>query len=215
MRKNENPFRFWGGLLVVVLGSIALIITSFRMSPDQELHFTREIPSALSPERLNRNIESVSRWPEWFYSLDKATLTNPVAHSPEGIIQPGSLIQLHIDPHKGPFRKFDLTVQVTQYVPNQMMEIKIVQDSSGRLPNLFDSVFWKLEFLRTEKGSLIRGTAKAHTCHWKSRFFGKIAEKIMMNQIFYINVIKLAELRQPFSKNLNPPVVPTSGSMTE
>ncbi len=70
------------------------------------------------------------------------------------------------------------------------------------LIRLFDHLEWRLDFFPSpqgKEGGVIHASAIAHTRHWRSRFFGRIAEKIVMNQIFYPDLVKLAELKQPFS----------------
>lgn len=184
--------------------AMILLGVSLARGPDQDLHMKRTIPSDLDPSRLDRNLSAVSRWPQWFFSLGTA---KPITN--EQTIAKGSRVILHMDPKKGPWKKFDLTVEVKDYVPEKALVLQVLEDSSGRLFKLFDSIEWNIEFLPSQKGSLIQGSVSAHTKHWKSRFFGRIAEKILMNQIFYPDLLKLAELKQPFS--LDPPNQPSSG----
>jgi hypothetical protein len=152
----------------------------------------------LSPDRLDRNISSVTRWPQWFFSLAEVQILNPQT-PPQKTIEKGSLLSLAIDPKKGLKKKFNITVEVLHYSPGKDLHLKILKDSSGRLTRLFDSLEWIIHFQPKDSGSLIQGTVTAHTCHWKSRLFGKIAEKIILHQVFYPNIVKLAELKQPFS----------------
>ena len=105
-----------------------------------------------------------------------------------------------MDPGKALRKKFDLTVQVLEYKRGRFLHLKVLSDSSGRLTQVFDRIEWTVEIQpKPNGGSLIRGTAVAHTCHWRSRLFGKLTERIVMNQVFYPNLMKLSELKQPFS----------------
>jgi hypothetical protein len=127
-------------------------------------------------------------------------------------LQTGDILTLKIDPHKGKRKQFQLTAQVLNYVPDRLVSLKITQDSSGRLTQLFDEVEWKIEIMPQSQDasrSIIEGTVTAHTRHWRARFFGRIAEKILMNQIFYPNLIQLSEMRQPFSVDPAPHMPPT------
>lgn len=171
---------------------------------NQTLQLVREIPSKLNSERLDRNISSLSRWPQWFYSLTEAKMVSP--HSK---LKKGSQVQFQMDPKKGEKKKFILFAEVEEYKPGQILKLKITDDSSGRLTRIFDWIEWTIQFDSTPEGTVIRGIATAHTKHWRSRLLGHIAEKILMNQIFYPNLLKLSELRWPFSVEV--PQIPQTG----
>ncbi len=161
-------------------------------TPDFELQFTRVVPSTLPPERLERHISAISRWPQWFYSLTEVQMLPPTSN-----LQKGSELLLKMKSRRGD--AFDLTARVAEYDPARQIKLDIIQDSSGRLTHAFDQLEWTIELQSHSQGSQIRGSARAHTCHWRTRLFGRMAEKILMHQIFYPNLEKLSELRQPFS----------------
>jgi hypothetical protein len=194
--------------LLVLLGASLLLMVSFAQGPDLQLQFVRQVPSDTSPAKLDRYVSSVTRWPQWFFSLALATIAD---HKP---LEKGAIITFNIDPHKGAHRRFVMTAEVENYSPGHTLELKILTDSSGRLTKLFDLVNWKIDFIPKsvekpgEDGSYIRGTVTAHTHHWRARLFGRMAEKILMNQIFYPDLIKLSELTQPFSLEQTPQSAP-------
>ncbi len=213
-RRFYRPFARFIVLLSAVFSILCVYLAS---GPDRDLHFSREIPSQLEPARIDRNFSAMTRWPQWFFSLSEVQVLNSenVADKtlPQ-VLKPGETLQLDIDPHKGKSKRFQIRAEVTKYSPGQSLSLKILQDSSHRLTRLFDQIEWTLEIKPHGHGSLLRGTATAHTSHWRSRLLGYFAEKIIMNQIFYPDLIKLSELRQPFS-DLSPRVVPGSGSMSD
>jgi hypothetical protein len=189
-------------LLILLVASL-LFVGFAVQSPDQDLHFTREIISDLPPERLDRNLSSLSRWPQWFHSLTQANVVSSQSQLGSAL-QTGDVLKLNIDPKKGMSKAFELTARVTEYKPGQKISLAILDDSTGRLTRIFDKVIWTIELKSHPKGTLIFGEATAHTCHWRSRLLGKMAEKILLNQIFYPNLIQLAQLRQPFSVEAPP-----------
>ena len=191
MHNKTSRFRFFGGFFVLVLGSALLLLAAAANGPDQELHFFREVPSKMSPDWLDRNVSAPSRWSQWFYSLAKAEVETP--------LKEGAIVKLSMDPGKGLRKQFELTAKVLGYSPQHWLELEIIGDSTGRLTKVFDHLEWRIELVPTPTGSLIRGTAKAHTCHWRSRMLGKFAERIVMNQVFYPDLMKLSQLRQPFA----------------
>ncbi len=188
------------GLVGSFFGSAGLFLSQ---GPDFDLVLDRRIPSKLSAEHLDRNLSSPSRWTQWFHSLSQVIGPNTV--------EKGAQFTLKIDPKKGKRKQFDLQARVIDFIPGRLLRLEITQDSSGRLTHLFDHLEWKIEIepvesnrpLRVRSGpppqSMIRGLGVAHTHHWRARLFGRLAEKIVMNQVFYPNLIQLADLQQPFA----------------
>ena len=188
--KTFRHFRLILGVFLCVVTTVAggMILSQ---QPDFNLVLDRKIPSPFKPEHLNRSLQAPSRWQQWFHSVARVTGAST--------IETGSKLSLKIDPKKGKRKQFELSAEVIRFVPEQLLELKITEDSSGRLTQLFDQIEWKIEISPTPKGSLIHATATAHTKSWRARLFGRLAEKIVMNQVFYPNIIQLAELKQPFS----------------
>jgi hypothetical protein len=199
--KKPAKYHFKKVLILSLLTCVAVLI-SFAQGPDQVLSFSRMVPSSLDPERIDRNISAVTRWPQWFFSTAEVKIldsSNQAVSSEVQTIQDGSLLKIRIDPKKGERKKFELTAKVVNYLPGKKLDLALVEDSTGRLTRLFDHLNWNIELIQTEKGTHIRETTTATTRHWKSRLFGRIAEKILLNQVSYPNILKLAELKQPFS----------------
>jgi hypothetical protein len=208
-------------LTLASLVCLIVFLVSAATGPDQSLYFSRSVPSELEPNRLGRYLAAPTRWPNWFFSLREVKIMNPEALNASQELDEtasiGAIIELIMDPGKGKGKVFTLTVQVASYVPQENeLTIRVLSDSSGRLTKLFDAMEWKIQIKPNPKGSgsLVMGEAKAHTCHWRSRFFGITAEKIMMNQVFYPHLIKLAELKQPFA-DVSPKIKPPSASISD
>ena len=106
-------------LFILVIGK------SLAQSPDRVLSFEREVPTKSRPDPFERLMSSVTRWPQWFYSLSKAKIINADGSS---TLEKGSSIVLDIDPKKGARKRFQLTAEVTQYLPGQKLGLKITQD---------------------------------------------------------------------------------------
>jgi hypothetical protein len=209
---------FYGRLSGAILGVFVLGMAIGARMPDLDLSFARNIPTTLTPERLEKNVSSVARWPQWFFSLAKATILDspslrlaskqlggatPLAYDPS-LIEKGSILKLEIDSHRFLTKPFELIAEVTEYQPSNTLRLNILSDSSGRLTRLFDHIEWQLDFETKEGGAMIHAQERAHTQHWKARFFGRIAERILMNQAFYPDVIKLSGLQHPFSVDDGP-----------
>ena len=178
----------------------------FANGPDFQLQLSRDIHSELEASRIDRNLSATNRWPQWFNALQRVEGDQK---SPSSVTA-GDHLTLVIQSKKGLREPFRLTAEVVEYAPEKLLHLKILSDSSGRTFKLFDQLEWKIQLFPSEKGTLIRGTATAYTRHWKSRLFGKLSEKIIMNQLFYPNLIQLSTLRQPFSVNPVPHLAPNA-----
>ena len=179
------------GLIVLVLGAITLWMVSLAQGPDRELVLFREFPSKVPITTVSAQVTDLKRWPEWFHALEEARVISGPSTSP----QVGSVIKLSIDTHKTPWSHFELVTRVEEFVPGKKFRLKVLEDSSGKLTTLFDRIEWMVEVEGEGSGSRIRGAATAHTSHWRSRVFGTLAEKILLHQIFYPNLLKLAEFK--------------------
>jgi hypothetical protein len=197
---------FWKKALILSSGVLILGSIGLAIRPDRELRFSRIVFSTLSTEHLERHMGAVNRWPQWFYSLASAKILGPESEKP---LEKGDLIQLNFDPKKGPWKRFELQAKVISHIPGKEISIELLDDSSGRLTRLFDPIQWKISLEPNPTPSmtgpegqkfatLIRGTCSAKTKHWRARLIGSLAETILMNQIFYPNLFKLAELIRPF-----------------
>ena len=172
--------------------------------PDRELHFARTVRSQYSPSVLGRSISDLRYWPQWFFSLDQAVVSE--GQTEPGPLHAGENLTLRMDPKKGESKRFLLGVKVLEYVPDRLIHLQIIRDTKNRLTRLFDRLEWSVEIIPegpeapggpNETGTLIRGTATAHTSHWRSRLFGQLAGDILMNQVFYPDLIRLGETADP------------------
>jgi len=218
---------------LAVSGVLVLGFVLGARTPNLDLHFVRNIPTTLTLERLGKNVSSVARWPQWFFSLARVTVLDspslrlasmhvqhgslrqtsqqislhrddPTLRDPS-LIEKGSILSLEMNSHRYLSQPFVLTAEVTEFQPLHTLRLKILEDSSGRLTRLFDHLEWQLDFeAQPGGGAIIHAREVAHTRYWKSRFFGRLAERILMNQVFYPDIIKLSELKQPFSVDDGP-----------
>ncbi len=195
-RHNKKLF-FWG-FLVTLLGSTVIYLAAIAHGPDFDLEMIREIPTQVKIDEIQKAVSDISTWPQWFHSLKEAQMLDGMGR-PLSVrdwnLQPGSLLELSIDPKKGPWKRFKILTSVTQYVPKKELSLRVLKDSSGKLNQIFDRLDWKMEFKETPQGSLIRGTVSAHAIHWRSKLFGTIAKKILLTQVFYPDLLKLAGMK--------------------
>lgn len=204
----------------VLFGGAVLIANG----PDRELHFYRETTSSSSLPILSGALQNSALWPKWFYSLEKVTALAPngeILPSPSPVIT-GSTLRLWLNDHKSPWSAMQITVQVLESHP-QHIKLRVIEDSKGKLTRLFDHLEWEVQFKPSNlitaepRTTQITARAVAHTRHWRSRLFGALTEKILMNQVFHPNILQLAQLRSlaplsPNEKN-SPPSLSSSDAL--
>ncbi len=184
-------------MLVLVAGFVSVAASALYAANagDREIQWAREVPSKCKAEDLRAGLDDLKRWPEWFKALDRV-------ESPEGIVlsgapQVGSRLVLQINPKRSPWSRFNLTVKVLEFEPGKAIRLELLDDSTGRLPQLFSRLEWKVELAEGSRGPVIRGSEVAQTRHWRSRVFGRLAERTLMNQVYYPDLIKFSELTLP------------------
>jgi len=186
--------RYLIALLVFVAGFIAWT-SSLK---DFEITWHRDVPSLHTPEELGAALDDLETWPVFHHSLKSATLEDGV-------------VKYEIEPLKKEWKRFEMIGKVTERVPGKKLSIELESDSTGRLTRLFDAYRWTVEIeaappelqARGQK-SVIRGTAVAHTANWRGRLFGKVSPRILMNQVFYVDLVKFGTLaRQVEAKKEN------------
>jgi hypothetical protein len=195
-----QPFRHWRRWLLGLLGFVVAFLVfcwwEARL-PNETLTFSRETISKLELARLAPRLEDVSQWKTWFHSVKDVRVVDSQNHplaKDQQKAHDGALLEIEIDPGKQGRRHFQLAARIRHFEPGKLLEIEILDDSSGRLTRVFDQLNWKIELTRnseTQQWQII-GTETAHTAHWRSRLFGRLAPRILLNQVFYPDLLVLA-----------------------
>lgn len=171
-------------------------------SPDQELLFERKVPVFSHLSMAQDQLSDLSQWPKWFHSLESAKRIDSESQT----LEAGSKILLQINPKRSFKKKFQILVEIISHDPRQFVKIKVLRDSTGRLKKLFDVLEWEISIDSSNSESTQRrsfgpiagqvtGKARAHTHHWKSRLFGTLSRKILMNQVYYPDLFRLAQVK--------------------
>jgi hypothetical protein len=205
IQASTNPhlvpsFKHWrrwlAGLLGFVTAFLVLCWWEARL-PDESLTFVRESTSQLSMKELSSKLEILPKWKDWFHNVREAQIVDSQNHPlprSEQMAHTGALLEIQIDPGKGSHRVFTLAGKITRFEPGKVLEIQILDDSSGKITKLFDQLSWKIELTPSADGKTIQivGTEIAHTSHWRSRLFGRLAPRVLLNQLFYPNILILS-----------------------
>jgi hypothetical protein len=203
--------KFWAALFVLILGSTLFYCSSIGNGPSFDVTFTRDVPSKLSPEYLDKVFQQLPTWHLWFFSASKADEVDfrgypyaPVAQK----LETHGLIRMQINPHRGESRKFEITLLVEEYVPQKRLKLRIMSDSKGRLTRLFDPLEWTLELIPHGTGTIIHAVENGRAVSWRSKLFAKIIPSIFMNQVFYPNLIVLSQINDPLVVQPDPDTQP-------
>lgn len=209
--RTELPWGQIAWVFGMVLTCFLLYCGDIASGPDYNLSFRREVRSRLPAARLGEALTKVPDWPKWFSTVVEAKVIDgsdhPVPQSLQVATQ-GAVILLKADPRHGLAKPIELTVQVTRVVPGKIIELRVLDESSGRLFHSFESILWRIQVregdvgLRPANGvTTLIGTETVRTASWRSRIFGRIARRIMMTQLFYPDLIKLADPAQTLSQD--------------
>ena len=184
--------------------------------PDRDLVFTREMPSALPVETLATSLDSVLSWPQWHHMTVEARRVDLEGKPVPMALQrasAGARVVFTIEPRRDATRRFTLSAEVVEFVPGKKLRLRLIDDSKNRILKIFSHLDWTIEIekglphgapglghqAKESEGTTVRGTLNARTSHWRSRMFSRIAERILLNQVFYPDLRALAELKRPLT----------------
>ena len=177
-------------LAVFVLTIVAAIVTAQRA--DFWLDWQREVPSKMTTAELAAAIGDLKQWPIFNHSLKSVTLVNTLA------LETGSELRFEIEPKGKEWKRFELYADALAVTPGKSYRFRLKDDSKKRLTTIFDDYEWTLDVSEASpelaaRGfrSVVRGTAHAHTASWRGRLFGAWSPRILMNQVYTVDLVKL------------------------
>ncbi len=196
--------------LFIVLALFVGYCAYLANQPNTEVVFDRVVHSSLSQEAIGNAMARYKDWPLWHHSLKEVSnIQDPKSQAPTD----ESAILFKIENPKKQWKRFELSARIHEYEPNQKIALKLENDSTGRITRLFDRLEWKIELdqapegIQTKDGpakTIIRGRAVAHTAHWRGRIFAGLSPRIIMNQVFYPDLVKLARIHEEIKKRDEP-----------
>jgi hypothetical protein len=175
-------------MMAILIGSIAVS----GIKNDFHIKTKKIFLSELTIETLENKWSSTTRWANWFFNLDSVIF-------PKGTYEPGDFIKLKVTSPKKYQKPFYLTLKVENYVPKRTLKLKLVEDSSQKITKLLSDIIWNIQIENDETGkNKIIAEISATTKTWKSRFYGSYAKDILLNQIFYPDLISFTEKQYLF-----------------
>jgi len=154
------------------------------------LTFHRDVHTPIGIEILGQALDHPSNWVFWHHFAKEVIVSDPS-------LKAGTEIEFKIENPEKQWKRFQLWASVIDYQPGKLIHLRFLRDSTGRISKLFFPLEWQVELKPEGSGTLILGTLVARTANARARFFSGIAERVLLNQVFYPDLLKLAEFKPP------------------
>jgi hypothetical protein len=196
--KKQSVLWILGTLTLMTL----LLILLFRREPNIDLRFHRLVLSEHDENFLGSKLFDLNEWPVFVFDLKKAELLNGA----QSLTQ-GAQVKLFIEPPQKQWKRSELLVEITEAVQGHKIAFKLLSDSKDKLTSIFSQYTWEVRIQphpsHPKFKSEIIGEGLATTSSPRSRFFGRLNEKLLMNQLYPFDLIKLGtfDLQKESLKN--------------
>ncbi len=202
-------------LVFLVLG-LALALSPIvvcAVRPNFEIDWARVVPSELPVSTLAAALDDPKLWPIYYHSLKSVRFETPTGQATESIAV-GNRVFYSVEPKGKEWKRFELTGEIAEYIPGKKLRVKLVDDSKKKITTVFEDYEWELSVgepsadIRS-KGftSVASGAARATTATWRGRVFGSLFSRILMNQVYYVDLVKLGTFdrqKEAAQNNLEP-----------
>lgn len=178
------------GIFVAILGR----------GPNYSVTWNREVPAKEPFPALTEALNDPKSWPVFHHALKTVTFFDgekPVASTTA--IKPGMTAHFAIEPKEKAWKRFDIRAEVLSPKPGESFRFKLLEESTGKTTRLLDGFEWWVG-VREGTPPVVFGGAEAGTKTGRSRFFGRFAPKILMNQLYQIDLVRLANLTETREK---------------
>jgi len=205
MKQKSNTAKwFWRSVQMSLVALVGFLVVA-ALGSDRTVSMERVVPSPFAADKIGAAVHFMSNWPRWHHFAKSAERLGfrdqPVAVSDQYAV-PGALILLTVDPKDKPWKRFTLKLEVTEYVPYKKISLRLLEDSTGKITKLLDQVSWSIEIIpNATEGSTIHASVSGHTKSWRSRLFGRVASRILLNQILAADVVALGTIDDPLALN--------------
>jgi hypothetical protein len=198
--------RLWlalGCFFALLIATVAY----FGRGEDFPIEWTREVPSRLSLQELEPALRDMRAWPVYMRELKEAYLVKGASTEQyqrfmkERFEVPGvgSEVILQVEPKGKEWKRYQVRAEVIALEPGKRIRFRLIEESTGKTARLLDGLEWEVSIHPSEgrwkeRGypSYVRGQAVARTRSRRSRFLGRVFKRSMMNQIYWIDLVRLA-----------------------
>lgn len=180
------------GILALSCCAFFGILAAGYVAEDETITLERNLPLKRSYSSLQQDFNQYENWLHWIKAakaiekLDSSGIPMPAAGEPHV----GDKIRILIVPDKKEWKRFTIELQVLEFDLNHHLKLKLLSDSTQKLTRLLQDLQWEVNILNEK---IIQGFCKAKTQSARSRILAMLASRILLNQVFYVDLIKLAE----------------------
>lgn len=202
--------------LILGIGMAALAFLG--RGPDYTIEWKRDVPSKLKLSELDPALRDLRTWPVYFHDLRQATILAADGSTPK---QPlfeipalGTQIRFEIEPRGKEWKRYTLLAKVIAYEPGKKIRFLLLEESTGKTTRLLRNIEWEVSVHGSDgkwekKGypSVVHGEIQGETRTSHARFLGRIADRSLMNQVYWIDLVRLAnfvENQASWAGNLAP-----------
>ncbi len=186
--------------LLVFIAIAGAATAFFSRGPDFPIEWSREVPSKEAPSALLPALRDTRNFPIFHHALKGvALLENGKAVETYDRIAPGMTAVFGIEPKAKEWKRFEIRAEVLPPKPGESLRFRMLEESTGKTTRLLDGFEWWVGVRpataaeeKTGNLSYVFGGASARTKTARARFFGRFAPKILMNQLYQIDLVRLA-----------------------
>lgn len=182
---------------------------------DFSLSLNRAVPSYETEAVLGKALFNLSDWPVFVRGLKTVTIFSDESKSAtQEQLAVGAVANLLIEPPGKEWKRFHVDLLVLEVDPDRLVRFRFLADSSGKMNHLAGDLEWRIQIEPAslkdkQRGyqSRVIGSLSGVTESPRARFFGTLSERILLNQIFFFDLIKLASVslqRELKRQNLAP-----------
>ncbi len=202
----SNRTVFKAGLLITSVGAVLIYAATLMSQPELTFVLEKQVSTELPPQVIDRSMQFLANWPQWFRNVAEAQSQDirGIAYpSVEQVLEPGSIIMLTM---KRPSGNSDappaqLKIGVGKYLANFVLQLRLIEDSSGALTQQFDQVNWEIDF---PDAKTIHIKLEARPATFRAKLLCAIAKPLVLSNLMLPEIEKLAKFTQPQSLELKP-----------
>lgn len=183
-----------------VAGAVAFL----SRGPDFQVEWNREVPSKETVSSLLPALRDTRNFPIFHHALKGVALFEegrPVETYDR--VAPGMTAAFGIEPKAKEWKRFEIRAEVLPPKPGEALRFRLLEESTGKTTRVVDDFEWWIgvraanpDEAKRGYSSSVFGGASGRTKNARARFFGRVAPKILMNQLYQIDLVRLANFTE-------------------
>lgn len=203
----------YGGILVLLLGSLTLTALSFTRTPQLEIHWGTTSPSFSSLEALDSALLYPVHWPKWIRGLERAEIIDvrgmPLSQKDQHLM-PGSSLRLTFKKTNEEEKAPTSSSMILTYIPRQELAIQVISPIPSRgfrpLGSPNRSVLWRIRLQPQANGATtsIYSEIRTQANTWQAKLWGSWFPYLYLKPSLLPDSEALAEIKDVLTTNPRP-----------